>query len=273
MGKRAFTLIELLVVISIIGLLMGILMPSLVRAREQAKRIFCLNNLRQMAVAATSYTLSNDDYYPTAYYWHKSGSIESERCWDFTIVWKNGESDTIPGILWQGSTIEKIHKCPSYKGSGNWWDQLFAGYNYNTSYIGHGQGESVSSSYSGSVIPNPSFPAYDIVMPVKATRVRKPMSCALFGDGHYAGGANKFMRSPLHWDGDYNFTIRKSGTQGYRHSGMTNVAWCDGHATSQKELYTESIDQVRRQIERYNENTRDCKIGFLSPDNRAYDLK
>ena len=44
-SRKAFTLVELLVVISIIALLMGILMPALHRAREQGKRIVCMNNL------------------------------------------------------------------------------------------------------------------------------------------------------------------------------------------------------------------------------------
>jgi len=273
MRSRAFTLVELLVTISVATVLMAILMPVLAGARKCGKAIFCLSNLRQMAIAAANYTLSNDDYYPLAQYWQNRGSTDYEYCWDFTRVRNNGQSEIVPGLLWQGDTIEKVHQCPSYKGSDNWWGLPFTGYNYNTSYIGHGQGESVSSSYTGSVVPNPSFPSYKIVMSAKTTQVKRPGSCALFGDGHYAGGANKFMRSPWHWDGDYDFTIRKSGTQGYRHNGMTNVAWCDGHVTSQKELYTESIDKVRLQIERYNEVTRDCKIGFLSPDNSAYDTE
>jgi len=56
-----FTLIELLVVIAIIALLMGILMPSLRRAREQAKAVTCRNNLRQLAMGMRLYAYDNDD--------------------------------------------------------------------------------------------------------------------------------------------------------------------------------------------------------------------
>lgn len=64
MRKRAFTLIELLVVIAVIAVLMGILMPSLQKAREQAKIVRCGSNLRQVVLALATYTESNDGKLP-----------------------------------------------------------------------------------------------------------------------------------------------------------------------------------------------------------------
>lgn len=62
--QRAFTLIELLVVISVISLLLSILLPSLSRARVQAKRTVTLAHLRGIGIAMTAYQNDNDDIYP-----------------------------------------------------------------------------------------------------------------------------------------------------------------------------------------------------------------
>jgi prepilin-type N-terminal cleavage/methylation domain-containing protein/prepilin-type processing-associated H-X9-DG protein len=61
---RGFTLIELLVVIAIIAILAAMLLPALARAKESGKRIACLNNLRQLSLAAQMYVSDNQGFYP-----------------------------------------------------------------------------------------------------------------------------------------------------------------------------------------------------------------
>jgi prepilin-type N-terminal cleavage/methylation domain-containing protein/prepilin-type processing-associated H-X9-DG protein len=64
MKKRAFTLIELLVVIAIIALLLAIIMPALSLAKEQARRIMCKNDLKQIGLSLKIYAEENDGKLP-----------------------------------------------------------------------------------------------------------------------------------------------------------------------------------------------------------------
>ncbi len=69
--KQGFTLIELLVVVAIIALLISILLPSLARARETAKRAVCASNLKGILTGMKVYANNNRDFYPAAP--HKKG--------------------------------------------------------------------------------------------------------------------------------------------------------------------------------------------------------
>lgn len=249
--RCAFTLVELLTVVAILALLMAILLPSLKGARDQARSVVCLSNLRQMVVAAGVYIEVNDSSYPVAYWNHSPKlNVLVNTNWDYEVVidWNEGGRTTIrSGLLWAPGVASEIQQCPVFKGSSNTIvEEPHTGYNYNTSYIGHGQSEAKQP-------------------PAKAMNVRRPARCALFGDGQWKSGANKFMRAPWPNPADAGFFGRYAGTQGYRHRGMTNVAFCDGHAQSWEPLHTETSPVEQQSIV--------PGTGFLSADNSMYDLE
>jgi len=74
---RGFTLVELLVVISIISLLIGISVPALSRARENARRAKCLSNVRQLRIALQLYADSHDGRVPPRDY--EAGAVWVDR--------------------------------------------------------------------------------------------------------------------------------------------------------------------------------------------------
>ncbi len=244
MRLRAFTLIELLVVIAIIAILASLLLPALGRSKASAKRVACLSNLRQMGIAAHAYVMGHDDSYPTAYSTGNERGVNVSYAWDLTTFMANPPR-VVPGLLWEGLGAERIQQCPSFAGKANWLVDPFTGYNYNTSFIGHGQFESIQE-------------------PAKAGAFRQPEATVLFGDGQYAGGANKFMRAPFPNPGDASFKGRYAGTQGFRHSGRSNAAFCDGHAESLRQRFTHTADSAAKVAP---------GTGFLSSDNSLYDLE
>jgi prepilin-type processing-associated H-X9-DG protein len=222
-------------------------MPALSGARQSALSIQCLSNLREMAIAAQSYAATYRGSYPPAIHGTTHGNLAYGSSWDYTVITNltTFQVTVEPGLLWMGRTDMRVHQCPVFEGSAMAANNPYTGYNYNTSHIGRGQ-------YAAGTRFDP---------PARVTEVREPSRTALFGDGEFVSGANKFMRSPQPSGFPSDVGIaRQAGTQGFRHRGRTNVAFADGHAESLADRFTAGLAVA-------------TGTGFVSNDNSAYDLR
>ncbi|MCC7083443.1 MAG: DUF1559 domain-containing protein [Pirellulales bacterium] len=101
--RTGFTLVELLVVITIIAMLMGLLLPAVQNARESGRRTECLNNIKQLMVAARSYEASKKELPGYANEIAKSGTTSRLASWTIMLfpyldredVWRKWSDPTV----------------------------------------------------------------------------------------------------------------------------------------------------------------------------------
>jgi prepilin-type N-terminal cleavage/methylation domain-containing protein len=130
-GRRAFTLIELLVVIAIIAILAAILFPVFAQAREKARAISCMSNMKQMGTALFMYIQDYDETYPLAY------ALAPEYCttncarfiWTVPLISDSAVDAAYERTIWAealNSYIKsyQVYVCPS---AGEKGDPIFGG--------------------------------------------------------------------------------------------------------------------------------------------------
>lgn len=212
---RAFTLVELLVVIAVVGILGALLLPALSQGKAAARRIQCVDNLRQLGLATQMYWDENDDLT----FRYQIGATNGGRLYWFgwLKLGAEGQRDFDPsqGALHpylQGSGVEI---CPSL-------DYNNALYKYKARGAAYGYGYNLNLGQQS----------------INTSRITRPSDTVLFAD---AAQVNDFQApaSPDNPMIEEFYYVSADDGGGYpnahfRHQKQANAALADGHVDREK---------------------------------------
>lgn len=239
--KAGFTLVELLVVLAIVAVLAGLLLGAtkVVRARGDTAR--CTANLRQLAGANAAFAADHGGQFVRAQdasntvRWHGVRASSGEKF--------DPEKGPLAPYLGRDGGV-KI--CPTFQRAlteeASFNEEGSGGYGYNAVYIGGIPGDAFSSEYLANVAqPSKTVMFTDAAFPNSKGLQEYPFS-EPFRAVDYAGRLRAKLSPSVH----------------FRHDERTNVAWCDGHVSS------EGPSQLGG-INRYGGDGSQWKVGWFGP--------
>jgi prepilin-type N-terminal cleavage/methylation domain-containing protein/prepilin-type processing-associated H-X9-DG protein len=243
--RQGFTLIELLVVIAIIAILAAILFPVFAQAREKARSISCLSNMKQIGLGIMMYTQDYDETYPV--FFTNAPRVPSPI----------DPTGPLPRWMWQISLYPylknwDIYFCPSAKPkSANLFDRAYLlSYGYNYGYLSKlnptGDPATGGQYFSGVSVATVNRPASIVMIAdngagdafTAASTLgsmvnppdAQPSSEYFYGVGSVGWG----QACNNYYAGTGGAKWANTGGFAFRHNEGGNVTFADGHAKYQK---------------------------------------
>lgn len=218
--RKGFTLIELLIVIAIIAILAAILFPAFSRARENARAISCLSNMKQIGLAIQQYNQDYDGYYP------------------FSRVLLPAQKNWYDGYLDPYIKGRQIGKCPSAP------DNWTIGYSYNQAF-GYFPGGQITPSRKGQLVNFSNYcanhPIYDGINEASVQEPSTSINVIEAALNYYywtisTGATDSAAIAQLSYFTPYPgvMVARYYHQEAGLHNGGLNVLYADGHVKRQK---------------------------------------
>ena len=220
MGSAGFSLLELLAALAGIGLLAALLIGTLPAARAAAAAAACRGNLRQLAAANLAYAADHGRYVAAAADIASNNAVR----WHGVRVGSafDGARGPLAEYLGGGAGSAWVRRCPAFRTDGTGFEAACGGYGYNALGVG-----------SEACLPGTGVKTECGMRP---GAVAHPAETVMFADAAYLQGSGtkaklieySFAEPPRFADGSTPWP-----TIHFRHRGKANVAWADGHVTSE----------------------------------------
>lgn len=226
-GRRAqggFTLIELLVVIAIIGILSGMILPALSKAKSKSHRTSCLSNIKQLSIGWLSYAQDHQGELPETYFFQANQAVNKQ-------AWVRGSVDDNPvfqqvepgvldstnvnclklGTLWPYTPSTGVYRCPSDKS--------------NTAGVPRVRSYSINGWMGGT--PLPKQDSYRVFRKETDITAPSPSQAAVFIDEHENSINEGWFAIDMLGRGFFDAPAS-------RHDGSFVLSFADGHVEGWK---------------------------------------